>query len=142
MAGGVPRALCVICVLTAGCSSSSGGLQTAPATGVVTYKGAPVPGAVVVFQPASDEGSTKPAQTQTGDGGAFSMQTLSNGTQLQDGVMPGEYLVSIRKIEAPADFTGPPREVLPRKYGNAKSSGLKASVKNAGENKFEFKLSD
>jgi hypothetical protein len=130
------------CLGICGCNRGPEGPTTALATGTVKYKGAPVVGAVVVFRPQAPGENALAAETSTGEDGRFSMQTSLGGANYQEGVVPGNYAVEIRKVEPPPDFTGPPRSILPAKYGSIETSGLKATVDPSGENDFTFELTD
>src|SRR5690606_11332502 len=121
--------------LVAGCGGGKAKDQLgATVTGQVTFDGSPVDGATVTFQPA--DASKKGAFGRTDTEGNF---TLSTSTATE-GVEPGEYHVTVTKFEivpstGPQEgdpgYTGnprptpPPKSLLPEKYGNAKSSGLR-----------------
>src|SRR5579863_8429677 len=67
--------------------------ETAPASGVVTFQGEPLEGAVVVFQPTAPDGIGASALT---DGeGKFELQTFPPDF----GAVPGKYVVCITKTE-------------------------------------------
>ena len=116
-----------------------------PAGGTVLYKNAPVEGATVTLVP---QGTSQAAIGQTDADGRFKLQTYAPG----DGAVPGEYTVSVRKVEVAAqareetnvnDSTPiQERSLLPKKYSDAQKSGLKASVKEGAENDFKFELQD
>ena len=99
--------IALACFAMGGCNRGPDGPTTALATGTVTYKGAPVVGAVVVFRPEAQGEDTRAAETSTGDDGRFSMQTSLGRANYKEGVVPGNYAVEIRKVEPPPDFTGP-----------------------------------
>ena len=122
-------------------------------SGMVTYQGNPVEGAVIVFRPAGSEGQT--ANGRTDATGAFKMGTFE-GT---DGVVPGEYGVMITKLEAtstsqalPEDDPNydpnpkeeaPPKNLLPEKYAKVETSGLTVSVPEGEEvTDLKFELND
>lgn len=132
----------LVCLLACGCSRAPEGPATALATGTVTYKGAPVVGAVVVFRPDGSVAELQAAECSTGDDGVFSMQTSLGKGNYQEGVVPGKYLVEIRKVEPPPDFTGPVRSVLPTRYASVRTSGLQATVEPDSDNDFKFELTD
>lgn len=137
----------LVALAAIGCGSESGP-PTVPATGVVTYEGNPVEGAMVVFAPEnSGSESVLAAQAETDATGAFVMQTYvgtgSGGSEqdsFKSGLVPGDYLVSITKLEVVQDMRRRPKHLLPEKYSVPKSSGLSAKVEEAGENRFVFEL--
>jgi hypothetical protein len=117
-----------------------------PVSGIVLYKQQPVAGATVVFHP---EGHAHAATGQTDAAGKFQLQTLKPN----DGAVPGEYKVTVRKVEVQAgaeeemtqvDDTSSPeqRSLLPDHYGGTESTDLTASVTEGGANNFEFELKD
>src|SRR5262245_26780612 len=74
--------------LLVGCNSGSvSGIV--PVSGKVTYKGAPVEGAIVTFVP---EGSGRTATATTRASGVFSLTTVDS-----PGAMPGKYKVTVDK---------------------------------------------
>lgn len=128
--------------------------KTVPASVTVTYKGQPVSGANVTFQPASAE--QRGAVAVTDAQGHAAMWTFDPG----DGVIPGSYKVVISKVTLislpdpdktdPAEYarleklaqSTPPKNELPEKYSEAASSDLTAEVAEGGENTFTFDLKD
>jgi hypothetical protein len=122
-------------LLLAGCNRS--GLNLAPVEGVVTFKGAPVEKAGVLFKPSSG-----PIAIGTTDSeGRFTLTTAN-----KDGALIGDHRVSISKTEQLApQFPGErfPRYetkyLIPQKYASPETSGLTATVKS-GKNPVEFKL--
>jgi hypothetical protein len=119
-----------------GCSSPT--IELPRVSGTVTYQSAPVEGAMVVFHPTV--GDQLPAQAKTDDAGRFEMQTHVGQGEYQSGLAAGKYLVEIRKTEIAADFTRPPRHLLPEKYADPKASGLTADVSADGAEDLVFAL--
>ena len=76
--------------LLVGCNSGSVS-GTVPASGKVTYKGAPVEGAIVTFVP---QGNGRTATATTRAGGVFSLTTVDSS-----GALPGKYRVTVDKVE-------------------------------------------
>ena len=76
-------------LLLVGCNSASV-LGTVPVGGKVTYKGAPVEGAIITFVP---EGVGRTATATTAAGGVFSLTTVDAA-----GAMPGKYKVTVDKV--------------------------------------------
>lgn len=147
---------CLVAVLGCGGDTSHRSTEVVPVSGVVTYKGVPVEGAAVTFHPAQASmapGATqKPAaRAKTDAQGKFRLWTFD----LNDGAVPGEHTVTISKVEIVApdvnpDEPGyvaaaeesPPKYLVPQKYGNQRTSGLKETVAAEGTNEFEFALAD
>jgi len=122
-------------------------------SGIVTYQGEPVEGAIVVFRPAGTEGQT--ANGRTDAEGVFKMGTFEGS----DGVVPGEYAVMISKMEStdavkvlPEDDPNydpnpkeeaPPENLLPEIYSKAETSGFSVSVTEGKDvTDLEFELND
>jgi hypothetical protein len=130
----------------AGCGSS--GPTTVEVTGTVTYNNSPVAGAAVMFQ----GGTGRPATGETDSQGKFTLRTFG----ADDGAVPGEYVVTITKVESvppgqpggdagrepPTSTRTPPKSLIPMKYNDAKTSGLKETVSESGPNDFTFNLTD
>lgn len=141
--------LSLFCFLL-GCGEAGldGAIRT---TGKVTYKGAAVEGATVVFSPV---GEGRAASGITDASGKFSLTSLTAG----DGALAGKYNVFISKStvggrtdmtpdEARATLSDArpkviaPQDALPVKYKNA-AGGLTAEVTAGGSNDFPFDLQD
>lgn len=127
-------------LLATACSQPSGP-ETLPATGLVTLNGEPVAGALVVFTPKfAEESSGKLAsQAETDDQGQFEMQTYLGGEDYKDGVEPGEYVVTVTKLEVVQDMRRQPKHLLPKKYSLPGTSDLTAVV-NEDTSQFQFDL--
>jgi hypothetical protein len=118
----------------------------------VTQGGKPVEGAIVKFELAD---GSRSATGKTDANGSYTLTTFS----ANDGALPGDYKVSILKYEArpaasaadssPATYVppeaakngqppAPPKNLLPAKYADPKTSGLKATVTSGRENRFDF----
>lgn len=95
---------CVLLVVANGCSQGEK-LPTVPAGGVVKYKGAPLPDALVSFL-AVDPQQGRSASGTTDSSGRYQLKTFLSGGKQADGAIPGSYKVSIRKYEAPANAPG------------------------------------
>jgi hypothetical protein len=128
-------------MLLYGCSRSASELHVVPVTGQVTYDGRPIEGANVIFSPL-DGGQTLASQSVTDQEGRFEMRTHTAGGKFESGIAPGKYAVAITKLDTSAISTtlAPPKDVLPRKYGNPQTSGFTAEVAVGNENDFEFAL--
>jgi hypothetical protein len=122
-------------VLFAGCDRS--GLNLGSVEGVVTYKGAPLEKAGVLFKP--EKGPM--AFGTTDDQGHFRLSTAN-----KDGALVGEHRVSISKTQQLSPQVAGERFpryqtkfLIPEKYGSPETSELSATVKR-GRNQLEFNL--
>lgn len=135
-----------------GCSSADTGKSLGgTVTGTVSYNGNPVEGAMVTFRPAGEGGQG--AFARTDQEGKYELSSSAVGTS---GVNPGDYVVTVTKKEVGESTvaseddpnydpyaTGPAeaKSVLPKKYANAKTSGLEFTVKQ-GANDLPIELTD
>jgi carboxypeptidase family protein len=132
--------------LLVGCNSGSVS-GTVPVSGKVTYKGAPVEGAIVTFVP---EGKGRTATATTRAGGVFSLTTVD-----ASGAMPGKYKVTVDKVEygpggsssmeAAASGNAAERQakrVLPAKYAEAASTPLAMEIPTGGKKDIGLSLVD
>jgi len=126
-----PVVCAALAVLSAvGCGTKGPTLY--PVRGQVVFDGKPAAGATLVFHPAAGDSKSAdrpptPTRTVQADG-SFTLATYPYG----DGAPAGEYRVAIvwlDRSKAGSDASIPNR--LPARYGNADTSGLKATV-NAG----------
>jgi hypothetical protein len=149
--------------LTIGCSKSE---NLRSVTGIVTYQGAPLEGAIVSFIPDSSDGL--PGSGITNANGQFEILPGRAGLK---GLKPGSYKVTVVKKEksAPGKKTlspaqrsklskeerekleqaeqnqedvPAPKNTLPKKYGNPKTTPLEFSVENKSDNHFSLELKD
>jgi hypothetical protein len=134
----------LLACLSSGCGS--GRPATVPVKGTVTYQGEPVEGAAVVFF-----GAGRQATAETDAEGVFSLMTF----EPNDGAIPGEYTITIAKMESaatpsegdpgrepPKTSTTKPKSLIPTKYGNPQESSLKETVTAGAPNEFTFELTD
>lgn len=136
--------LLLAAALAAGCHGGDDGPETYPVTGVVTLAGAPVGSATVTFVPAA--ASAPGAQATTDAEGKFNVQIASSmGQSTKRGLPAGDYRVTVLKMvmpPGPPSLNNPPKNVLPLKYANPRSSGLGETVDPEKTNHFEFRLDD
>jgi hypothetical protein len=138
-----PCIVAVALLLLAGCGSGHG---TARVTGTVNYKNQPVADATVIFLPKNETAESKPATGKTDAGGRFTLRTYFSPDDQPGGALPGEYAVTITKVDEPEGVFDPlrdppPKSHLPARYGTPQKSPLSASVTASG-NHFDFKLDD
>jgi hypothetical protein len=127
-----------------GCGSRGSHLpKTVPASGTVTLDGKPVDGAQVIFVPAG-EGATGAFGT-TNASGHFSLRSYEE----KDGAIPGSYKVqvskTIQRLDGPKgslDGGDPVRFEygVPAKYTGAQTSGLTATIPDAGTKDIKLEL--
>lgn len=135
--------LAVVSLAGGGCSRRRGPVlpKTYPVTGIVSFAGKPLPGATVMFNPVAGDGYGSIALTDAA--GRYKLTTFKPA----DGVVPGDYKVAITKMElgdsgsdSPAAVAPDPRNLLPARYANDATSGLKATVEAKPDNTFDFSL--
>jgi len=142
--------------------------KTAPAGGVVTYRGAPVEGATVIFGRGDrDLARGEVAIGRTDAQGRFALTTHVAGKAAAKGAVPGDYGVTVSKHVPPPGMSmseyqsrvdaatrigaeggmlrpdqEPPAlvEMMPRRYSVAGESTLEATVELRGPNEFLFDL--
>jgi hypothetical protein len=154
----VGLATCALAV--SGCPGGEGVLDTEYVGGVVTLDDTPVPEATVMFVPVT-EGQGTSATGRTDAEGVYTLTAADTGeatAETEGGTLPGEYYVGVIKSvsevpmsEEEADAKGveyvaptPGQEpkvthVVPQRYNDPKTSGLKVTVK-AGDNDIPIKL--
>jgi hypothetical protein len=133
----------LLAVAALGCNQGPQGPQTVPVTGLVTFQGKAVEGAVVLFHPTEKGKGVKTGSGETDATGAFSMQTLVKGNEYKDGLLASSYQVTIEKLDhshRDKNPHAPPKSVLPSQYADPNASELTADVSDSGENQFEFAL--
>lgn len=119
--------------------------KTVNVSGVVVYKQQPVAGANVVFHPQAHEHG---AAGVTDSSGRFTLRTFD----ANDGAVPGEFKVTVTKIEiqgtgaedAPAVGETVVKETmaLPAKYADQYKTDLTVTVRDGGEGNVELVLND
>lgn len=151
-----PRLVALLLIATTGligCSKGSARPKVIPVSGTIKFKGAPVPNATVTFLP---EGSSPRNPFGTTDAnGNFKLTSYDT----DDGAVAGDYVVVIVAGVAadgkkPEERTaqdlinmGPGgkienQTVVPEKYKDKKTSGLKRSVVAGDSNVFNIDLTE
>jgi len=137
----VLAAMCLVSVT--GCGGTKGGPATIEVTGIVTLNGAPIDGASVLFSPdiGSSDGRLA-SQATTDTAGHFKLSTHVGGGKFKSGIVPGKYVVSVTKLDTAAakNAFSPPKNLLPLKYADPKTSLLNADVVAGQANDFQFPL--
>jgi hypothetical protein len=134
----------VLCIVLRGCHGGAVGPETVEVTGEVTFMGEPLEGANVIFHPEDGSDQTVASQAVTDASGRFELSTHVGAGKFEPGVVPGQYAVAVTKLDTSSISTtlAPPKNLLPKKYGNPKASGLTAKVAPGLENHFELALTD
>lgn len=134
--------LCMLlCGITIGCGEAEEETaETAPVTGIVTYKGEPVESAVVTFIPQG-QGSNR-GTDKTEANGRFSLTTF----HARDGAIPGVHAVTVQLMP---EGGLPGQEVestgatpIPKVYEDPKKTPLSLEVKAGETNDFTIELVD
>jgi len=150
----------VVALAAGGCGQSGPAVQFVE--GRVLLDGQPVSGATVGFGPVTP-GTGLPAAGTTNTEGVFHL-TASGGGEPEGGTLPGDYVVTVSKIQqagskplptpddpdygkpanssVPSPAGGPPKHLVPEPYSKPETSGLTATVKpgrNTGD-AFVFEL--
>jgi hypothetical protein len=126
--------------LSLGCNAGSDLPATYPVAGVVSWQGSAVSEAVVTFHPV---GSGQSATAYTDNDGKFAAMTyFDNGRKQVLGMLPGEYQVTVTKLEqATGSLAGaPPKNLLPDKYAQPGTSQLSFRVGESSDNLCELAL--
>ena len=117
----------VALILLTGCGNGMVRVQ-----GEVLLDDKPLPGANILLMPKS---GGRPASAKSDASGKFQLTTLRPG----DGILPGDYLVSVTAIDeknlryepngrAEGGFAEQHRRLAPERYGDIKTSGLTATI--------------
>jgi hypothetical protein len=119
------------CVASAGCSEAPSRVPVFPAKGSITFKGQPIPGALVTLNPKAPAENVPTPRANVGKDGAFVISTFEGG----DGAPAGDYVVTVkwyRPIKQGADVVAGPN-VIPPKYGRPETSDKLITIA-AGDN--------
>ena len=121
-----------------GCGKK-GGLETAPVSGKVTYRGKPLTTGTVMFVPGEGPAATG----EINSAGVYKLTTYTSG----DGAVIGKHKVTITALQGmgdalPEQRSPTPPPLIPAKYLNDGTSGLTAEVKPGTNNEVNFELTD
>ena len=127
--------------IVSGCAGSQGP-ETVEVSGTVTMGGQPIERANVLFHPLAGDERVLASQSVTDAEGQFQLATHVGGGKYKSGIVPGKYAVVVTKLDTAAISTtfAPPKNLLPKKYGNPATSGLTADVVAGQANDFPFQL--
>ena len=116
-----------------------------PVSGQVSYKGQPLPDGAITFIGDNDRAFTSRISS-----GSYTLMESISAT----GAIPGEYKVTVTRVEAPPSGGGAPdpakgkdqalakpKSLIPEKYSNKNETDLKATVP-AGGKTIDFELKD
>lgn len=116
-----------LAVLLGGCGPREDHPETVPVQGKVTYAGKPVPRGTITFQPDAGQAAVGEIQPD----GSYRLGTFAQ----DDGAVPGHHKVTIiantgDPTMIPGSSPGyvPPKDLVPKKYGQPDTSGLVADV--------------
>lgn len=122
-----PKCLFILTSLAAsGCSRT--GPEVVEVHGTVTYGGQPVSVGTINFAPTSANGPLRPAIGTLASDGTYELRAFPD----RDGALAGEYLVSVNAYTG-SIFEGTAKYVVPRRFANPQTSGLKAVVPSGVE---------
>jgi hypothetical protein len=146
---------CLYCIVVlVGCSGGTDKAKasrpkTALANGVVTYNGQPLDGALIVFVPEVNEGTSAAAVSNSQ--GKFTAMAFSP----EQGAVPGKYTVTVSKMleptaeqpdeaghDAPPPKVVKPKSLIPIKYSQPKTSTLIVVVPAEGTESLKLELKD
>lgn len=142
----IPTIIVALCFFS-GCGDKHKRPPMAHVSGTVSFNGEPLSNATVQFQ-LVDGSAPRMSTGLTDDAGEFTLTTYNT----DDGAFLGSNVVTItkngngpgQKSMTPADLANmqgapPVMQVLPEKYADPKTSGLKYEVEQ-GQNKFDIAL--
>ncbi len=129
--------VCGLQLMLLGCGSSPSHPPLVKATGTVTWKGNPLPGATVQFIPSGDTKGGG-ATAKTNDQGLFALKYKTGA----EGIPAGTYKVVISRRLLPdgtepkedlPPIENPAKETLPASYSSPELSKLTAQVDASGK---------
>lgn len=148
----IPCVISIMILLALGCSQTvqDGRPARAKVTGSVSLGGGVLSGTNVLLHSQSDQGQDAVGKTEAD--GTFTLTTFTPG----DGALPGEYKVTVSKVETVSAVTEeqaqqllsqgrpvpPPKntELVPKKYTNMSLTPLTFTVEAGIQNKLDINL--
>lgn len=125
-----------------GCEQQPDHPPTSPVTVTVLQEGKPLPKATVCLINTAPNAAS--GSGISGEDGKVPITTFEHG----DGLVPGNYKVTVRKIDSnvtpnPNDPDAPPLKeeviwLVPKKYSSVSSTPLTAEITPDGKNEFTF----
>jgi len=113
-------------LMLVGCGNSPRSID-----GKVNYQGAPLPAGSITFEPV-EEGHRASGTIENGQ--IVGITTFKAG----DGLLPGEYRVSITAATNTDDMYAEHKSLIPERYGNPATSSLTATIPPTGDLIFEL----
>jgi hypothetical protein len=125
--------LTLVVVYAVGCGQAPEGTLVAvhPALGKITFKGQPIPGAMVTLHPKTATADVPKPHANVDKNGEFALSTFNGG----DGAPEGEYVLTVvwyKPIKNGPDIQAGPN-VIPPKYSRPETSDLQIKIA-AGQN--------
>lgn len=133
--------LALVSLLAVGCGGDKADARRVPVypvQGTITFRGQPVPGAVVTLHPTAPAEGVPSPRAQVGRDGSLRVSTYDGG----DGAPAGEYIVTVKwfkLVGAGNDVVAGPN-VIPPKYSAPASSGLVVQVAEGQDNRVDLRL--
>jgi hypothetical protein len=126
-------------VLLGGCREA--GPPLVPVSGLVTYRGKPLPRGTVSLRPTQAGAWDQP----TGSIDASGRYVVY--TQGRKGAPPGDYVVVVMATDAPAANEGAahptlPQSIIPARYGDPAVTPLRIKARPGSATSFELELTD
>ena len=123
---------CVCLVACSGCGKAEPEqVAVYPASGTVTFKGQPMPGAFIALHPKTPVDNVPTPRADVGKDGNFKVSTFAGG----DGAPEGTYVVTIqwnKLVKNGSDLVVGPN-VVPPKYSKPQTSNIEVRIA-AGQN--------
>jgi hypothetical protein len=123
---------CLCLVACTGCSQAQPEhVPVYPATGTITLKGQPMPGAFIALHPKNPQENVPTPRADVGKDGAFKVTTFAGG----DGAPEGTYVVTVqwnKLVKNGSDLVAGPN-VAPSQYSKPETSKLEVRIA-AGQN--------
>jgi BON domain len=130
LASAIPRGVVAVLAVAAisGCGrTDSLHVPVYPTNGTISFRGQPIPGAIVTLHPSSSTGENVPTpRASVAGNGTFTVSTYDGG----DGAPVGEYTVTVvwfKPIVQEGELRAGPN-VIPRKFARPQTSDLRVKI--------------